>query len=122
MERKSIKRKDKSAADRRDTPNKEKKEREMKEVLGEAIKRYDIITAQAHISIESWVLGCFEDIRNPENFPDSNSAKRKIEEKMLEGSKGRIISVIAERNQVKHFERSDSFKEFESIIEKFVKL
>lgn len=104
-----------------DTPNKEEAEKEIKKHDGAVINEFNITTAKAHISIESWILGCFEDIGNPENFRDAKTAKREIKKKMYGGSKGRTISMIAEGNQIRHFEKSSSFKEFESTIEKLAK-
>jgi len=99
-----------------DMPKKEQKEKLVTKKVGEVVRKYNITVAYAVVCIESWILGCFKEIRNPESFPDSKAAKRELREKMREKSNGRTISIIAEKNQIKHFERSDSFKEFESTI------
>ncbi len=78
-----------------------------------------VIIHFAKRAIESWLLGCFDE-KNPDNLPDPMEEIKKIFRGKY-GAKRRYNKTadgkqIAEKNELKHFKASESFRKFEEIL------
>ncbi len=80
--------------------------------------------------IESWLLGCYEEVlkeaknEEPDNVEDPVALLEKHERKIRKDKNFRYNKIsdgkrIAQNNELKHFEHSASFKRFEKILQKF---
>ncbi len=87
--------------------SKEEKEKLVKKNPAAVLKKHNIEVAYANICIESWILGCF-DIKNPENFRSSQEANKEVQKR----ENKKTLTQIIKHNEMAHFKKSKSFREF----------